>query len=137
MKYLIDYMEKAQSELWAENGAFFAFSTEQFKKQSKENVKYVFLNFGLYCPAENIKKVLSEMDKIYTEAIKQDVLENGAENIIEREYFNHECQITHSIDDLLSSIEGYKKMFPDLFTEEKIRLVVENCFNEAIKNNWF
>lgn len=137
MKYLSDYMRQAQTETFNKYGAFFAFSKKQFDESKKENMKYVSMGSGLICPKENTKKLVSELDKIYLDAIKLDVKENGAEKIIEREYFNYECQLTMDVSSALSSISGHKKEFPKLFTEELINATFKKCFGLAVENDWF
>lgn len=137
MKYLSDYMESAQSRLWDENGAFFAFGNKQFEEKKKEGVKYASLGHGLICPTENAQKVINGLETIYQDAMRQDVEENGAEAIIRREYFNYESQISCSTVDALESLAGYRKQFPELFTDWLIAHTFKKCFRDAVENDWF
>ena len=58
MKYLINYIEEAQTKAFEKAGAFFAFSDKQFEEQKKEGVRYSYMGAGLICPKENQKQYL-------------------------------------------------------------------------------
>ena len=137
MKYLSDYMNEAQTELFNNTGAFFAFGNTQFDEQKKNGVKYAHLGAGLICPVKNIEQIITGLKTIIENAIRQDVSEDGAEKIIEREYFNYESQISMSTEEAKSALTDYKKLFPELFTDEIIKNTFRNCFSLAVKNDWF
>ena len=130
-------MEEKQTLLFNETGSFFAFGNAQFEEQKKEGVKYVDMGYGLICPKETAEKLSEGLDLIYIEAIKQDVEENGAMKIIEREYFNHETQLTMDNSSVIGYMSGYAKQFPEQFTDEIILSVCKECFNKAVENDWF
>jgi len=117
MKYLTNYIEEKQTELFNETGAFFAFSDKQFKEGEKKGVKYTSLGSGMICPKENIKKLLDGLDKIVTEGIAQDIAENGKEGIIKRELANHEYSYTGDASSTIDALGGYG------FTDEDIFIV--------------
>ncbi len=125
------------SKLFNENGAFFAFGKVQFEEKKQPGVVYVTLASGLLCPKENASKVNEEIDKIYTEGLKEQVTKFGAERIIEHEYFNHETQITGDTDQVKDILSSYIEHFPELFTEELIESVFKACFQKAMQNDWF
>lgn len=137
MKYLSHYTEKAHSELFKSTGSFFAFGQQQFDEQRKEGVKYVSLGAGLICPKNAVNELLSGLENIGVQCRKIDVEENGAAGIIEREYFNYECQIAMDTSDAMSALEPYTELFPDLFTPELIQSVFVNCLNKAIEQDMF
>lgn len=137
MNYFSHYVEKAQSDLFASTGAFWAFGQNQFDKQKKEGVKYVSLGAGCVCPKENVNALLNGLESIAAAGVKADVEENGAVAIMRREYFNHECQISMDSSSAAAALSGHRKQFPDLFTEEAMRAVFSNCFNEAVENDMF
>jgi len=137
MKYFSDYMSEAQTKLFNENGVFFAFSNEQFNENKQENIKYVSLPGGMICPKDKVKTVINELDKIADNAVDQDIKDNGAKKIIEREYFNHECQISMDTDSAKSAFYHHSEKYPDLFTEEIINKTFNECFQLAVKNDWF
>ena len=107
MKYLQDYINEAQTKAFDDAGAFFAFSNDQLNKHKKEGITYVSLGMGLICPKENAAQLLNNLDAIAADGIKQDIEENGIENIIKRELGNHECYYTGEIDDAVDALEDY------------------------------
>ena len=137
MNYLIHYTEKAQTALFQETGSFFAFSQKQFNEQSKQDVKYTSVGAGLICPSENVKKLLDGLEEINKKGVKLDVAENGPDAIIRREYFNYETQISRDRSEAIEALESYREIYPDQFTDEKIKTVMDACWKEAIENDMF
>jgi len=107
MKYLSNYLEEKQSALFNEVGSFFAFSNKQMEESKKENIIYVNMGSGLICPKDKAAYLSKQLDSIYIEAIKQDILENGIDNIIERELHNHEAGYTMEIDATFEALQDY------------------------------
>jgi uncharacterized membrane-anchored protein len=107
MKYLSDYIEAKQTELFRRLGTFFAFSNKQFKEQHKEGVKYVNMGMGMLTPKDTVEELINELDRIYAEGIEQDLAENGKDGVIERELYNHEAFYVHSIDSTVDALSGY------------------------------
>jgi len=137
MKYLSEYTEDAQTKLFKQTRSFFAFSNRQFNESKKEGVKYVSLGAGLICPVDTVDILITGLDDIQKNAITQDVEENGADKIIEREYFNYESQITMDTSDAEGALSDHIKQYPELFTKERINKVFNNCFELAVTNDWF
>lgn len=137
MKYLSDYQEEKQSKLFEETKAFFAFGQKQFDEKKQPGVDYVHLFGGLICPKENAKQLADGLNSIYEEAKRADFAENGNIKIIEREYFNHEIQISMDKQGLVDLMQGYEEIFPGQFTEEIILKVCKDCFKKAVENDWF
>ena len=137
MKHLQDYIEASNTEILKQNGAFFAFGNKQFEEQKKDGIIYCSLGGGLICPKENATKILKEIEQVHKNGIIQDVEENGAAKIIEREYFNYEMQITWDPSNFHDEINLYKEVFPELFTDSLIKLVCNLCYRKAIDNDWF
>lgn len=107
MKYLSDYMNDKQTELFNRTGAIFAFSQEQFNEQKKPDVTYVHLGAGMICPVATRDELTEGLATIYREAIKQDLAENGKEGVIKRELYNHEIFVTYDITDTVEALAGY------------------------------
>jgi len=124
MKYLSDYMEAAQTQLFKETGAFFAFSNKQFLEGKAEGKNYVNLGAGMFCIKGNEIKLSEGLESIYKAAIKQDLEENGKLAIIKRELANHEVCITWDITDTAAALEGYG------FTNDEIYQV----FRQEVKD---
>ncbi len=107
MKYLQDYQEAKQTELFNKTGSFFAFSTSQFNEAKKEGVKYTDCGHGLICPSETAKELTTGLRTINKESIAQDIKENGKEAIIKRELYNHEAFYIHDIGSTSDALIGY------------------------------
>jgi len=122
MKYLNDYTEQAQTNLFKQRKVFFAFDNEQFAEGMRKHFltkqdQIVGLGQGMYCPRNQAKKVLKELNKIYTNAIKQDIAENGIETIIKRELSNHECYYTGDTIDCIEKLKDYPNITEELINK--------------------
>lgn len=137
MKYLSEYMENGQTELFNKTGAFFAFGKKQFDEQKVEGVKYASCGMGLICPTDQVDVVRQGLKQIADDAIAEDIKDNGVSGIIEREYFNHECQISCSTEDVENALKGYQVRYPKSFTDERMQKVFAKCYKKAIRNDWF
>jgi len=131
MKYLSDYIEKAQTDLFKECGSFFAFSGKQYNESKKDGVNYIDMGSGLICPEENVEKMINKLDNIHKKGIEQDIAENGKKAIIHREFGNHECQISGTITACVEKLEEYP------ITKKEIRAEWDEYFQKCIDNNWF
>jgi hypothetical protein len=131
MNYLSDYTSAKQTQLWNDNGAFFAFSKKQLDEEKKEGVVYVSLGMGLIAPKENALKVIEGLESINTEGIKQDISENGIKAIIHRELANYEAQITGDISDTVQALEDYG------ITREQVSAEYPAYFQFCIDNDYF
>ena len=131
MNYLSDYTSAKQTQLWNDNGAFFAFGQQQLDEKKQEGVVYVSMGSGLIVPKENASKILKGLESINTEGIKQDITENGIKAIIHRELANYEAQITGSISDTVDALEDYG------ITREQVREEYNAYFQHCIDNDYF
>lgn len=125
MKYLQDYQEHAQTELLNKLGGFFAFGNKQFKEGVQnlkdnnllfEGEKLTEMGAGLYAPSKNKKALYEGLASIYDSAISQDIKENGKDNIIIRELYNHECFYTYDITDAIDKLKPYGFTTDDIST---------------------
>lgn len=114
MKYLSNYMQDAQTQLFANVGAFFAFSNQQFDEKKVEGVEYSQLGSGMIVPKGKEQEVMDSLDSIYKTSIAQDIAENGKEGVIRRELFNHECFYDGGISRCIEALSDYG------FTREEI-----------------
>lgn len=105
---LSQYTNEPQTKLFTEAGVFFAFSNQQFAEARAPGVEYVSMGCGMICPVDKVQYVRSEMDRIYKEAIQQDINQNSKQSIIERELYNFECFYTGDIQDVLSALVDYE-----------------------------
>ena len=107
MKYLSDYTNDKQSELFKTTGAFFAFSGKQFNEGKQEGVKYTNLGDGMICPSEHVNTLIDGLEVIQKEAMSQDVIDNGVKAIIHRELGNHECAYVGNYDEVVDVLAPY------------------------------
>lgn len=129
MKYLTNYIEDKQSELFNKLGIFFAFSKEQFKEgyekaNGKERGKYTDMTMGMFCPSKHVDEFLNHHHTIVTDGIAQDMEENGKEGVIRRELYNHEATYTHSYESTIDALQGYP-ISVDEIKEAYSKLIVE------------
>ena len=117
MKTLSNYVEEGQTKAFDKAGAFFAFGDKQLEEQKKEGVKYLSMGMGLVCPADNCKELAATLKSVHIAGMKQDMEENGKENIIKRELSNHEAYYTYEIEDTVDALKCYG------ITAEEIRVV--------------
>ncbi|ELA6946598.1 hypothetical protein RBG11_004201 [Vibrio parahaemolyticus] len=117
MKTLNNYVQQAQTEALEKYGAFFAFSNQQFNEQRKDDVIYRQMGAGLICPSQHCQALFDDLAAINERGIAQDIAENGAEAIIKRELYNHECFYTGDPSDAIDALQDYG------FTNEQIMKV--------------
>ena len=132
MKYLSDYVENKQTELFNSTGAFFAFSNKQFDERKQPGIKYVSLGAGLICPSYNASQLVSGLDSINDAGIAADIAENGIKAIIHRELVNHECQISMEIDDAVNKLSDYPGI-----TRETVQAEWPEYFQHCVDNDYF
>ena len=140
MKYLNNYVEKAQTKLFDKTGTFFAFGIDQFKDGITKKVKPLGLSkpikitdcgAGMFTPSINYKELANGLRDINKAGIKQDIKENGIKAIIHRELANHECQISMDITDAVEKLEDYG------ITRKQIKEQWKDYFNNCVKNDLF
>lgn len=91
----------------------------------------------MICPEATAEELIKGLEKITEEGIQQDIEDNGPEAIIEREYFNHETQLSRDQSGVMDALSIYKELYPDKFTKELIKEVFSRCFEDALQNEWF
>ena len=118
MRYLSNIIEEAQTEVFNDTGAFFAFSNKQFNEQKVCGVVYVNTGSGLLCPKGKEEELTRRLIKIAKDGFLIDIAENGKEGVIHRELGNHEYSYTHDITATIEALSGYP------ITEAEIRAEV-------------
>lgn len=137
MKHLSQYIEEETGALYKKLGAFYAFNPDQFNKEKDKNLEYVNMGHGLLCPEKNVKEFVEKLEVAIDTAVRNDYSDNGASNIISRNYFNYETHISGDQDDLIESLEIYKKKFPKDFTDVVIAKAISKCWSKALKLDMF
>ena len=125
MKYLSDYMQQAQTELFNKTNTIFAFSEKQFEEQYTKGITYVDLGGGMLAPKQHAKEVAQELQKIYQEAMALDLKENGIQGVIERELGNHEVYYTNDLEPVTDALKDYPEI-----TQKDIIKVYQRKWNE-------
>lgn len=133
MKYLHDYIDQAQTDLFNETSSFFAFSSKQVAEGigHKTDIKYINIGNGLFTPEDKAQQVIDSLENIYKEGIKRDVADNGLRAIIRRELGNHEAQISMDLDDTRRALKDYPITLAD------IELEWPDFFKMCIDNDYF
>ena len=117
MKYLSNYIEEEQTEIFNKYGAFFAFSTDQFNEKKIEGVEYVSCGYGLTSPKENAEELNKALTDCAQRGREKDLEENGKFGIIRRELYNHEAFYVYNTEDTFYAVEAYG------FTREDVKKV--------------
>ena len=125
MKYLSDYIEQSQTELFKKTGTFFAFSTKQYDEQANKKIEYIQMGGGMITPTENVKEVIETMHQIIQDGMDQDIKENGHQAIILRELQNHEAFYTNDTEETIEALKDYPGI-----TKQDITKVYRQRWNE-------
>ena len=133
MRYLSEIMENRQTNLFNKNKVFFAFSNKQFEsgiieKKIPKLTKIVNIGQGMFCPSDNVKEVIEQIDIIYKESIVED-MKQGKDNVILRELSNHECFYTGDITDCVEKLSDYP------ITKKEIIKVYRKNYNKMTE--WY
>jgi hypothetical protein len=119
MKYLSHYIEQAQTDLFNEAGAFFAFGQKQFDEKVKPGVKYCDLGGNLICPVDKARGLVEGLNAAYKAGIEQDMVENSRKDIILRELANHECWYVGDISEAVDKLKDYGISRDEILTAYK------------------
>lgn len=125
MKYLSDYMEAKQTALFNRTGTIFAFSDKQFEEQAIKGKKYSRIGQGMLTQKGNEMKVIESLEKIYQQAIIQDLKENGIKGVIQRELENYEVYYTNDLEPAMEALKDYPEI-----TQQDIIKVYQRKWNE-------
>lgn len=99
MRDLRDYLESI-SPLIENAGAFYSFSDQKIKEQSKEAIQYISLGNGLMCPKDKAEELKQAMFDKLDESVKTDIRTNGIEAIVRRELRKSHCDMDKTVDAL-------------------------------------
>lgn len=95
------------SALLEHSGAFYSFSQKQFEESRISGVEYSYLAGGLICPTAKAKSLVTRINQITHEGIRQDIEINGIDKIIERELRNYECFYVGDTADCVDALKIY------------------------------
>ena len=124
------------SKALKDNGAFFAFTEEQFEEQKKEGEKYASVGFGLICPADNVKELSKEIERISKEekkkereAIQKRIKELGIEKLPKEERIKNRIIL---ISEAVSRIQNYMDCMELQEAIEELRKAEQANIKEAL-----
>ena len=120
-----------QGHILDNNGAFFAFSNEQFNSCANQSLNYKSLGGGLYCSENNIDSLQAQLKNSYNFKIQWELENNTLKEIIWHELANHECQITGDYSDALDALKPYG------ISENDIKKEWNGYYQDCIDNDYF
>ena len=124
-------IEKEQTKILDDNGAFFAFSNEQFTLACGASINYKSSGGGLYCPENNVNLLAKQLKESHSFKIKWELENNTLKDIIWHELANHEVQISCDLDDAIDALKPYKISLEDITNEYK------DYYQDCIDNDYF
>lgn len=110
MKSLNHYTDAPIAEALTRNGAFYAFSNEQFDEQANPNIPrsdYRRGPGGLIIPKDNVDTLIADMQNAVDAGIVQRLLDYPIDDIIAYELGNYECYYSGDIEDALTALAPY------------------------------
>ena len=105
------------NDLLIANGAFFAFTEQQYNDEALPGVEYKRLYAGMLCPSDNVKTVMNGLDGLSDEKIHWELANNSIKTIIWDSLTNYECQITGDYSDAIEALKVYGISESDIKTE--------------------
>lgn len=123
--------EAGQTKIFDDNGAFFAFSNEQFTLACDASINYKSLGGGLYCPENNAGALVKQLEESHSFKIKWELDNNSLKDIIWYELANHEVQISGGLNDAIDALKPYKISLEDITNEYK------DYYQDCIDNDYF
>ena len=119
------------NELLTKNGAFFAFTEQQYNAEALPGVEYRRLYAGMLCPSDNVKTVMNGLDNLSDEKIQYEISNNSIKIIIWDALANYECQISGDYSDACEALKPYS------ITEDQIKKEWPSYYQNCIDNDYF
>jgi hypothetical protein len=124
-------MDAKINDLLDANGAFFAFTEQQYNAEALPGVEYKRLYAGMLCPSDNVKTVMDGMDNLSNEKTQYELANNSIKAIIWDSLANYECQVTGDYSDAIEALKPYG------ITEEVIKTEWPAYYQNCIDNDFF
>ena len=119
------------NDLLTENGAFFAFTEQQYNDGALPCVEYKRLYAGMLCPSDNVKTVMVGLDNLSNEKTHWELANNTIKTIIWDSLANYECQISGNYSDAIDALKVYG------ITETDIKTEWPSYYQNCIDNDYF
>ena len=129
MKHLNNELE--QEKILNDNGAFFAFTEQQFNDEALLGIEYKRLYAGMLCPSYNVKTVLDGFDSLSNKKTEWELANNSIKDIIWDSLANYECQITGDYSDAYDALKFYG------ITKDQIKEEWPGYYQNCIDNDYF
>lgn len=124
-------VDNEQTKILDNNGAFFAFTNDQFNEQANLLINYKSLGGGLYCPENNIDNLSAQLKDSHAFKINWELSNNTLKTIIWDSLANYECQISGDYND------AYEALKPYGITEDDIKKEWPGYYQNCIDNDYF
>lgn len=119
------------NDLLIANGAFFAFTEQQYNDEALPGVEYKRLCAGMFCPSDNVKTVMNGLDSLSNEKPRWELANNSIKTIIWDSLANYECQISGDYSDAIEALKMYG------ITETDIKKEWPGYYQNCIDNDYF
>lgn len=119
------------NDLLIANGAFFAFTEQQYNDEALQGVEYKRLYAGMLCPSDNVKTVMNGLNSLSDEKIQYELSNNSLKTIIWDSLANYECQISGDYSD------AYEALKPYGITADDIKTEWPSYYQNCIDNDYF
>ena len=119
------------NDLLTANGAFFAFTEQQYNDEALPGVEYKRLYAGMLCPSDNAKTVMLGLNSLSNEKIQYELSNNSINTIIWDALANYECQISGDYSDAIEALKMYG------ITETDIKKEWPAYYQNCIDNDYF
>ena len=124
-------MDAKINELLTKNGAFFAFTEQQYNDEALPGVEYKRLYAGMLCPSDNVTTVMNGLDNLSAEKIHWELANNTVKAMIWDALANYECQISGDYND------AYEALKPYGITDDDIKKEWPAYYQNCIDNDYF
>lgn len=124
-------VDNEQTKILDDNGAFFAFSKDQFNTCSTQSLIYKSLGGGLYCPQNNIDNLSAQLKDSHTFKINWELSNNTLKDIIWYQLANHETQISGDYSEACEALKPYG------ISENQIKTEWPSYYQNCIANDYF
>ena len=119
------------NDLLTANGAFFAFTEQQYNAEALPGIEYKRLYAGMLCPSDNVKTVMNGLDSLSDEKTHWELANNSIKTIIWDSLANYECQITGDYSDAIEALKVYG------ISEDDIKKEWPAYYQNCIDNDYF
>ena len=119
------------NDLLTANGAFFAFTEQQYNDEALPDVEYKRLYAGMLCPSDNVKTVMLGLDSLSDEKTQYELSNNSLKTIIWDSLANYECQISGDYREACEALKPYG------ITEDQIKTEWPSYYQNCIDNDYF